>query len=82
VTDLLLFGVKGKLRTSAPGRKRPNLILSRRNDYTHKPGEMYDLVETCSPGPYLELFARCPRPGWIQWGDSVSGFEHLILKGE
>ena len=33
--------------------------------------QLYDIVEDCSPGPYLELFARHPRPGWHQWGDEL-----------
>src|SRR5690348_7322663 len=27
--------------------------------------------EECSPGPYLELFARRARPGWHAWGDEI-----------
>ncbi|MDH3604455.1 MAG: MT-A70 family methyltransferase [Candidatus Tectomicrobia bacterium] len=69
VTELILFGVRGSLRTLAPGRRQENIILSRKQEHSRKPDALYDLIEQCSPGPYLELFARYPRPGWTQWGN-------------
>ncbi len=72
-TELVLFGVKGKLRTLAPGRRQVNLIATRKREHSRKPDEMYDVIEQCSPGPYLELFARHPRTGWDQWGDEIEG---------
>jgi N6-adenosine-specific RNA methylase IME4 len=73
VTELVLFGTRGKnARTLRPGRKMPNLLQSRKREHSRKPEEIYDLVEACSPGPYLELFARHPRAGWHQWGDELA----------
>ena len=69
VTELVLFGVKGKMRTLPPGRRQVNMIETRKREHSRKPDEIYDVVEACSPGPYLELFARYPRPGWACWGD-------------
>lgn len=69
VTELVLFGVCGKIRTLAPGRRTVNLISSRKREHSRKPDELYDLIEKCSPGPYLELFARYERRGWTQYGD-------------
>jgi N6-adenosine-specific RNA methylase IME4 len=69
VTELILFGVRGHLRTLAPGRRQENIILSRKQQHSRKPDALYDLIEQCSPGPYLELFARYARPGWTQWGN-------------
>ena len=71
VTELLLFGTKGHFRTLAPGRRQVNLIASRKREHSRKPDEMYMLIERCSPGPYLELFARHVRPGWVQLGDEI-----------
>jgi N6-adenosine-specific RNA methylase IME4 len=68
VTELILFGVRGSMRTLAPGRRQVNLIESRKREHSRKPDEAYALIEDCSPGPYLELFARYPRPGWTSWG--------------
>jgi len=75
VTELLLFGVKGKLRTLKPGRTQVNMILSRKREHSRKPFEVYDLIERCSPPPYLELFARQRVPGWEQWGNQVDTYE-------
>lgn len=69
VTELLLFGVRGSMRTLAPGRSQVNMIETRKREHSRKPDEQYDLIEACSPGAYLELFARHARPGWTGWGD-------------
>lgn len=72
VTELLLFGVKGKnARTLAPGRSQVNLMATRKREHSRKPDEQYDIIESCSRGPYLELFARGTRPGWTYWGDQA-----------
>lgn len=68
VTELVLFGVRGSLRTLAPGRRQVNMLETRKREHSRKPDEMYEVIESCSPGPYLELFARYPRDGWAVWG--------------
>lgn len=72
VTELLLFGVRGSMRTLPPGRSQVNMIETRKREHSRKPDEQYDLIEACSPGAYLELFARHARPGWTVWGDESS----------
>lgn len=72
VTELLLFGARGNLRTLAPGRRQVNLIETRKREHSRKPDEQYEIIESCSPGPYLELFARYARPGWTAWGDEAA----------
>lgn len=67
VTELALFGVRGTLRTLGPARRQVNLIEAARREFGRKPDEQYAVIEACSPGPYLELFARFPRPGWMAW---------------
>jgi N6-adenosine-specific RNA methylase IME4 len=69
VTELVLFGVRGSMRTLQPGRTRVNFLSSRKREHSRKPDEIYNLIEKCSPGPFLELFARFPRPEWDQWGN-------------
>ena len=69
VTEIILFGVRGSMRTLQPGRTQVNLLSSRKREHSRKPDELYNLIEACSPGPYLELFARFPREGWDQWGN-------------
>ena len=71
VTEMLLFGVRGSMRTLQPARSRVNMIETRKREHSRKPDEQYELIEACSPGPYLELFARHPRPGWVVWGDEA-----------
>ncbi len=71
VTELILFGTRGSLRTLSPGRRQTNIIISQKRRHSHKPDEQYDIIEDCSPGPFLELFARHPHPGWHVWGNEV-----------
>lgn len=72
VTEILLFGVRGSMRTLPPARSQVNMIETRKREHSRKPDEQYDLIERCSPGPRLEMFARYPAPGWTAWGDEAS----------
>jgi N6-adenosine-specific RNA methylase IME4 len=72
VTELILFGVRGSMRTSEAGRRQVNMIETRKREHSRKPDEMYDVIESCSPSPYLELFARYPRAGWEAWGTEAA----------
>ena len=72
VTELILFGVRGSMRTLAPARSQVNMIETRKREHSRKPDEQYGLIEMCSPGPYLEMFARYPQDGWTAWGDEAS----------
>ena len=73
VTEILLFGVRGRrARTLPPARRQVNLIAARKREHSRKPDEQYALIEACSPGPYLELFARGARAaGWSSWGNQA-----------
>jgi N6-adenosine-specific RNA methylase IME4 len=68
VTELILFGVRGSMRTLPPARRQVNMIETVKREHSRKPDEAYELIEECSPGPYLEMFARYPREGWTVWG--------------
>ena len=72
VTELILFGVRGSMRTLPPGRRQVNIIETRKREHSRKPDETYEIIEACSPAPYLELFARYPRAGWSAWGDEAA----------
>jgi N6-adenosine-specific RNA methylase IME4 len=72
VTELIFFGTRGKnARTLAPGRTQVNYLATRKREHSRKPDEQYRIIESCSPGPYLELFGRGVRPGWVTWGDQA-----------
>lgn len=71
VTEPILFGVKGSMRTLPPARRQVNMIETRKREHSRKPDEQYQLIEDCSPGPYLEMFARYPREGWDVWGNEA-----------
>ncbi len=75
VTELILFGVKGNnARTLAAGRRQVNLLATRKREHSRKPDEQYALIEACSKGPYLELFARGKRDGWVSWGNEADSY--------
>lgn len=72
VTEMVLFGIRGKdNRTLAPGRRQVNLIAERKREHSRKPDQLHDIIEACSPGPHLELFAREAKEGWASWGNEV-----------
>jgi N6-adenosine-specific RNA methylase IME4 len=74
-TELVLFGVRGaNARTLAPGRRQVNIIRTQKREHSRKPDELYPIIEACSPGPYLELFARGPRNGWYVWGNQADAY--------
>lgn len=75
VTELVLFGIRGKNnRTLAPGRSQVNAMATRKREHSRKPDEQYHIIESCSPGPRLELFARGPRKGWTVWGNQSAEY--------
>jgi N6-adenosine-specific RNA methylase IME4 len=72
VTEVVLFGVRGKnARTLQPGRTQVNYLETRKREHSRKPDEIYPIIEACSPGPRIELFARGTRPGWTVWGNEA-----------
>jgi N6-adenosine-specific RNA methylase IME4 len=79
VTEMLLFGIRKKSapnRTLAPARSQVNLIRTQKREHSRKPDEIIPIIEACSAGPRIELFARGVRPGWDMWGDQAeAGYE-------
>lgn len=80
VTEILLFGVRGSMRTLAPARSQVNMIETRKREHSRKPDEQYPFIESCSPGPFLEMFSRHARDGWTLWGDEAE--EDLEPRGK
>ena len=75
VTELILFGIRGKnARTLAPGRSQVNFLATQKREHSRKPDELYPLIESCSSGPFLEMFARGRRPGWTTWGNQADDY--------
>lgn len=77
VTEMILFGVHGKkARTLGPGRRQVNLLATRKREHSRKPDEQHQIIESCSWGPYLEIFARGIRENWTVWGhQAVSNYQ-------
>jgi N6-adenosine-specific RNA methylase IME4 len=73
-TELVLFGIRGSMRTLSPGRSQVNIIRTQKQEHSRKPDELYELIERCSPGPYLEIFARGKRKGWNVFGDQADDY--------
>lgn len=73
VTEMLLFGIRGtnNARTLAPARSQVNLLRTMKREHSRKPDEIFDIIESCSSAPYLELFARGTRENWVLWGNQA-----------
>lgn len=75
VTEMVLFGVRGRsARTLAPGRRQVNLISTQKREHSRKPDELYEIIEACSRGPFLEMFARDTRKNWIACGNQANDY--------
>ncbi|HVK96749.1 MAG TPA: MT-A70 family methyltransferase [Flavisolibacter sp.] len=75
VTEVLLFGVRGKnIRTLKAGRTQPNIIATQKREHSRKPDEQYEIIESCSWGSYLEMFARGGRKNWFCWGNQANDY--------
>ena len=48
------------------------MIQSQKREHSRKPDELYEVIERCSAGPYLELFARGRREGWVGFGNEAN----------
>jgi len=70
MTEHCLFGVRGKLPIQF--KAQPSWLFAPLQEHSHKPEEQYAIIERCSPGPYLELFARRYTQGWDVWGNEVN----------
>ncbi len=73
-TEVVLFGIRGKMRTLKPGRSQVNIIRSRKKEHSRKPDELYEIIEKCSPGPFLEIFARGSRKNWDTFGNEADNY--------
>jgi N6-adenosine-specific RNA methylase IME4 len=73
-TEIILFGIRGHMRTMAPGRSQVNIIRTIKQEHSRKPDALYEIIEKCSPGPYLELFARGTRDKWVAWGNQADNY--------
>lgn len=73
-TELILFGIRGKIRTLQPGRSQVNIIKTRKQEHSRKPDKLYEIIEKCSIGPFLEIFARGKRNGWDVFGNQAEEY--------
>jgi N6-adenosine-specific RNA methylase IME4 len=69
--EMLLLGTRGQAMIPNPAERKLSVIVAARTRHSEKPVEAYSLIESVSPGPRLELFARKPRAGWDVWGNEV-----------
>jgi N6-adenosine-specific RNA methylase IME4 len=69
-TEHLLLGVRGSLPMQFRGQG--SWFYAPLQEHSHKPEEQYAIIERCSPGPYLELFARRKHPDWDVWGNEIT----------
>lgn len=68
-TEHVLLGTRGKAPVKF--KSQPTWMFAPLQDHSHKPEEIFDVIERVSPGPYLELFARRSRHGWDAWGNEI-----------
>lgn len=73
-TEILIFAVRGKLSRQREDLR--DLVEIKKGSHSRKPAEFYELVESFSPGPFIEFFARDieeQREGWWYHGNEARG---------
>ena len=70
-TEMLLFGYRGRMNTNQKGKFIPTLISERKTIHSKKPNIIYNYLESNTPSPRIELFARQEREGWDCWGNEL-----------
>lgn len=71
-TEQMIFATRGKAPIKFKGQMNWGMFPVQ--DHSHKPEEVYSIIERCSDGDYLELFARRPVPSdknWSIWGNEI-----------
>ena len=71
-TEQMIFATRGKAPIKYKGQMNWGMFPVQ--DHSHKPEEVYSIIERCSDGDYLELFARRPVPSdknWSIWGNEI-----------
>lgn len=68
-SEHLLIGVRGKPKPLR--RDVPTWFSAPTRRHSEKPDQAYEIIETLSPGPRIDVFARRAREGWAVWGDEV-----------
>ena len=71
-TEICLLATRGKPKRKSKGVRQ--LIEAQRREHSRKPDEIYGRIEALVDGPYLEMFARQPWPGWDRWGNETEKF--------
>ena len=81
-SETVLFGTRGKALPKI--RNQQNWLPAPNQNHSHKPEEMYAIIDRFSPGPYLELFARTrpKNPDWTCWGDETIGGADIYIPGQ
>jgi N6-adenosine-specific RNA methylase IME4 len=70
-TEHIILAVRGKTKQLIKNRSVPNVFVAPRTRHSAKPEESYQLIESLVDGPYVELFARSPRAGWVSFGNQL-----------
>lgn len=71
-TEQMIFATRGKAPIKFKGQMNWGMFPVQ--DHSHKPEEVYSIIERCSDGDYLELFARRPvssDKNWSIWGNEI-----------
>jgi len=71
-SEVCLLATRGKPKRLDAGVRQA--ILEPRREHSRKPDCVHERIERLVAGPYLELFARAQRPGWVAWGNETEKF--------
>ena len=80
-TEFCLYAYKGKININQKGKFIPTFIMETKRKHSQKPDIVRKWIESNTPEPRLELFARQKTEGWDVWGNEVESDINLeVLK--
>ena len=74
--EFVLLARRGNARRNAKDVRE--LIVAPVREHSRKPDQVYDRIERYCDGPYLDLFSRQSRPGWVTWGNEATKFDTVL----
>lgn len=71
--EFCLLGRRGSPKRLS--NKVRELVIAPRREHSRKPDEVPARIEQFCAGPYLDMFSRESRPGWVSWGLETGKFD-------
>jgi N6-adenosine-specific RNA methylase IME4 len=70
-SEFMLIGTRGNPVLLDSAKSERAAFFDPVREHSRKPDDQYRKLEAIGPGPYLEIFSRTDRPGWVHFGNQA-----------